>query len=948
MAAWTQGSAPGGADSEGGAPGAPLVGRRREGQVLDGLVAGVRDGRSQALVLRGDAGVGKTALLSRLVGHAHRCRVARVVGVESEMELAFAGLHQLCAPMLDGLDRLPEPQRDALGTALGLRAGETPDRFLVGLAVLSLLAETAVERPLICLVDDVQWLDNASVQTLNFVARRLPEPLPVALVFAERLGREQPGRGQTGEEQTVRGLPELVVGGLSDRDAHLLLDAELTGPVDARVRDRMVAETQGNPLALTQLVRGLTPEQMAGGYGLPGTGPLAGRMEEAFERRLATLPPETRTLLLVAAAEPGRDPALVWRAATALQVGTAAAEPATAAGLLDVGDQVRFAHPLARSAVYRAADPDARRAAHRALAEAADPAADPERRAWHRAHAVAGPDEDVAAELERCAARAQARGGVAAAAAFRERSAELTPDPALRAERALRAAQAKFHTGAPERALGLLTAVDAGPADDLLRARADLLRAQIAGARGDGRDGPLLPVARRLEPLDPNLARDTYRDALQAALVCGRLARSGGVREVATALLAFPRSDVGRPVCDDLLEGMSTVVTAGYAAGAPTLRRAVREVESGMDWTMEADLGWMPLVCRMAQDVWDDELWHGLTAQSVEAARAHGQLRVLAPLLFSSTALQALEGDLDGAQAAGEEAAMIAEATGNLSLLPYGNVFVAALRGDEERTTALLAGTAAEAAARAEGHWLPAAAWAAAVLHNGLGHYDRALAAAEEGSAYPDELGLGSWSLVELVEAASRVGEPDRAKDALARLDEIAQACRTDWAVGAAARSRALLSEGADAAEAYLEAVQRLERTRMTVLHARTRLVYGEWLRRENRRVDAREQLRVAHNVLAASGVEGFAQRARRELLACGETVRVRTGDSAAALTEQEAQIARLAVDGGTNAEIAGRLFISPRTVEWHLRKVYTKLGISRRTELRRALGTAVGQWTTR
>jgi DNA-binding CsgD family transcriptional regulator len=937
MAAWTQNPAPGWANV-GGGPGEPLVGRRQESRVLDDLVAGVREGRSQALVLRGEAGIGKTALLGRLVGQAHRCQVARVVGVESEMELAFAGLHQLCAPMLDGLDRVPEPQRDALGTALGLRRGETPDRFLVGLAVLSLLAEAAVERPLICLVDDVQWLDNASVQTLNFVARRLPELLPVALVFAERLGQEQTGR-KTSQEQTVRGLPELVVAGLSDRDAHLLLDAELTGPVDARVRDRMVAETQGNPLALTQLVRGLTPEQMAGGFGLPGTGPLAGRMEEAFERRLAPLPPETRTLLLVAAAEPGRDPALVWRAATALGVGTAAAEPATAAGLLDVGDQVRFAHPLARSAVYRAADPDARRAAHRALAEAADPAADPERRAWHRAHAVSGPDEDVAAELEGCAARAQARGGVAAAAAFRERAAELTPDPALRAERALHAAQAKFHTGAPERALSLLTAVDSGPADDLLQARADLLRAQIAGARGDGRDGPLLPVARRLETLDPNLARDTYRDALQAALVCGRLARSGGVREVATALLAFPRSDVGRPVCDGLLEGMSTVVTAGYAAGARTLRRAVREVvESGMDWTIVADLGWMPLVCRMAQDVWDDETWHALTTRSVEAARTHGQLRVLPPLLFSSTVLQALEGDLDGAQTAGEEAAMIAEATGTLPMLPYGNVFVAALRGQEERTAALLAGTAAEVVARAEGHWLPAAGWAAAVLHNGLGHYDQALAAAEEGSAYPDELGLGSWSLVELVEAASRANEPDRAKDALARLDEIARACGTDWAIGAAARSRALLSEGADAEDAYLEAIQRLERTRLTVLYARTRLVYGEWLRRESRRVDAREQLRVAHDLLAGSGVEGFAQRARRELLACGETVRVRTGDPATALTEQEAQIARLAVDGGTNAEIAGRLFISPRTVEWHLRKVYTKLGISRRTELRQAL----------
>lgn len=926
MAAWTQHPDP--AEPGGSTPGEPLVGRRRENRVLDDLVTGVREGRSQALVLRGDAGVGKTALLTRLAGRAHGCRVARVVGVESEMELAFAGLHQLCALLLDRLDRVPEPQRDALSTALGLRRGETPDRFLVGLAVLSLLAEAAEERPLICLVDDVHWLDNASAQTLNFVARRLPEALPVALVFAERLG----------QEQTVRGLPELPVGGLSDRDAHLLLDAELTGPVDARVRDRMVAETQGNPLALTQMVRGPTPEQMAGGYGLPGTGPLAGRMEEAFERRLAQLPPETRTLLLVAAAEPGRDPALVWRAAAALGVAPADAEPAAAAGLLDVSDQVRFAHPLARSAVYRAAGPDARRAAHNALAEAADPAADPERRAWHRAHAVSGPDEDVAAELERCAARAQARGGVAAAAAFRQRSAELTPGPALRAERALHAARAKFLTGAPERALSLLAAVESGPADELVRARADLLRAQIAGARGEGRDGPLLPVARRLEALDPGLARDTYRDALQAALVCGRLARSGSVREVATALLAFARPDDGRPVCDDLLAGMSTVVTAGYAAGAPTLRSAVREVGFGTNWEVLPHLAWMPLVCRMAQDIWDDETWHSLTVRSVEAARKHGQLRVLPPLLFSSAALLALEGDLDGAQAAGEEGAMIAEATGTLPMLPYGAVFAEALRGQEERTTALLTATATEAAARAEGHWLPASAWAAAVLHNGLGHYEQALAAAEEGSAYPDELGLGSWSLVELAEAASRVNEPGRAKNALARLDEMAQACETDWALGAAARSRALLSEGAEAEDAYLEAIQRFARTRLTALLARTRLVYGEWLRREHRRTDAREQLRLAHDVLVGSGMEGFAQRARRELLACGETVRVRTADPAAALTEQEAEIVRLAMDGGTNAEIAGRLFISPRTVEWHLRKVYTKLGISRRTELRQAL----------
>ncbi len=359
-------------------------------------------------MVRGDSGVGKTVLLEHLAGQASGagCRVARAVGVQSEMELAFAGLHQLCAPMLGRVERLPVPQRDALRTAFGLAAGPPPDRFFVGLAVLSLLAEVAGDRPLLCLIDDEQWLDHASALALGFVARRLGAD-PVGLVFAAR----DPGT-------ELAGLPELEVTGLGDSDARALLEAALAGPLDARVRDLIIAETRGNPLALLELPHGLTPAELAGGFGLPGAAPLAGRIEDSFARQLDALPETTRRLLQLAAADPSGDRSLVWRAAGRLGIPVRAGAPATEAGLVEFASQVRFRHPLARSAAYRSASLSGRQQMHAALAEVTDPAADPDRRAWHRAEAAAGPDEEVAAELERSAGRAQARGGLAAAAAF--------------------------------------------------------------------------------------------------------------------------------------------------------------------------------------------------------------------------------------------------------------------------------------------------------------------------------------------------------------------------------------------------------------------------------------------------------------------------------------------------------------------------------------------------
>ena len=904
-----------------------LRGRSSECEALDRLVENVRAGQSQVLVLRGEVGAGKTALLEYLLERASGCCLARAAGVESEMELAFAALHQLCAPFLDRLERLPGPQRDALSTAFSLRDGATPDRFAVGLAVLSLLSEVAGERPLVCVVDDAHWLDRPSAQALAFVARHLAAK-PAAVVFAVR---------ESGDEQHLTGLAELVVRGLTDGDARALLESAVTGPLDERVRDRIVAETRGNPLALLEVARRLTPEELAGGFGSPGDPAPSSRIEESFRERLTPLPPATRLLLLVAAAEPLWDPVLVWRAAGQLGVKVEAAAAAAAAGLIEFGGQVRFRHPLVRSAVYRAASPEERQSAHRALAQAIDADSDPDRRAWHRAHATPGLDEGVAAELERSAGRARVRGGLAAAAAFCERAAELTPEPGRRAVRALAAAQAKHRAGAPDAALRLLAMAQAAPLDELGRARAELLRAQLTADPGRGRDASalLLNAARRLEPLHLGLARDAYRDAFCAALTAGRLAIRGGMLEVAAAARALPSAP--QPHAPDLLlDGLAVLATEGYAAGAPILGRALTAFRAEEVRTEEG-LRWLPLACRASHDVWDDESWYLLSARLMELAREAGALAVLPVALRLGAGIQLLAGEFAAAASIAAEAEAVARATGNPAG-PYSRLMLAAWRGQEAETGQLIAATTPQMVARGEGQWLTAAHWATAVLSNGLCRYDEALAAAEQGSEYPDELGLAVWPAVELIEAAARTGQPERGIGALSRLAEAARAAGTDWALGIEARSRALLSDGESAERLYREAIERLGRTRVRVELARAHLLYGEWLRRESRRVDAREQLRTAHQMLTAMGIEGFAERARRELLSTGETVRKYTAETAGELTAQEAQIARLAGDGHTNPEIGVQLFISARTVEWHLRKVFTKLGVSSRKELRRML----------
>jgi DNA-binding CsgD family transcriptional regulator len=905
----------------------PLLGRRGECEALDRLLASLRTGRSPVLVLRGEAGVGKTALLEYLLHEASGCRIVRAAGAESEMELAYAGLQQLCAPMLDRLDALPGPQREALSTAFGLSAGDPPDRFFVGLAVLSLCAEAARDRPLLCVVDDAQWLDRASAQALAFVARRLHAE-SVALVLAIR---------EIGDEYEMPGLPDMTVRGLTDADARALLESAVHVHLDERVRDRIVAETRGNPLALLELPRAMTPAELAGGYGLPEAMPMASRIEQGFRRRLESLPPQTRQLLLTAAAEPVGDAPLVWRAAERLGIGAEASAAAEAAGLLEIDGRVRFRHPLVRSAAYRASALPERQEVHRALADVTDPDRDPDRRAWHRAHATDRPDEDVAAELERSACRASARGGIAAAAAFLERAAELTPDSASRGARALAAAQAKFESAAPEAALELLAVAELCPLEELQRARLERLRAEIAFARTRGGDAPalLLGAARRLEPLDAAMARETHLEAMAAAMFAGRLGDEPGVREAAEAAQAGPAAPLPPRAIDLLIDALATRFTEGYSAGVPSLREALGAFRS-VDGSTARDVRWLWLACRLAQDLWDDELWHVLATRGVRVARETGALSVLAMAATYRASLHVQEGAFGAASSLIEEADAITRAT-DMAPLKYAALMLAAWRGKEVDGLELIEAGRLEATARGEGMGLGVIGWATALLYNGLGRYKDAHAAAERACEH-DDVGLFAWSLVELIEAGVRSGATDATSVALDRLSERTRASGTDWALGVLARSRALLSEGDAADGLYREAIERLERTRIRVELARARLLYGEWLRREHRRVDAREQLRAAHEMFTAMGAEAFAERARGELLATGETVRKRTVETRDELTAQEAQIARLARDGRTNPEIGGQLFISPRTVEWHLRNVFTKLGIRSRRELHDAL----------
>ncbi len=915
--------------------GPDLRGRDKEIATLRGLLSTARSGSSGVLVLRGEAGVGKTALLRHAAETADGFRRVQVTGVESDMELAYAGLQQLCAPLLHHLDELPTPQREALDVAFGRGVGATPDRFLVGLAVLSLLAAATADQPLLCLVDDAQWLDQVSVQTLAFVARRLLAE-PVVVLFAARDAGAEP----------LGNLPELAVTGLSDADARDLLDSVLLARIDTRVRDRVVAETRGIPLALLEVPRSVSAAELAGGFWNMGSGrSVMGQVEDGYRRRVEALPPAAQKLLFLAAADPVGDAALFQRAATILGLSVGALAPAEAEGFIEFGARLRFRHPLMRSAVYRAADVNERRVVHGALAEATDPQHDPDRRAWHRAHAAAGPDDAVAADLERSADRAQGKGGIAAAAAFLERAAVLTADPTLRTARALAAAQAKRDAAAPAAAAELLAIAELGPLTDLQRAQADRLRAQMefARSRGGGPGVPplsdsvakLLDAAKRLEPLDDGLARETYLEALAAAMYAGRLGgpdQLGQVAEAAGAALGDP-ADLHRPV-DLLLSGVTSRITTG---GGGEQMRAALELMCG-DAHAGHVLQWMSLGLAIIQEsatgeVWDDGLYRQLAVAAVGQARDAGALTVLPAALAFRAGVHMVAGEFGTGTTLIEEAASIAAAT-DYAPLRYHSLSLAAFRGVPGDATGLIESAAADARARGEGRVLGVTGYLTAVLYNGLGRYQEAFAAARDSCDYND-LGFHSWCLFELTEAAMRIGDKATAEWAVARLAARAGSSGTDWGLGALAHARAFVADDEDADALYSEAIERLERTAILIHLARTHLCYGEWLRRMNRRTDARKHLDEAYRMFSRMGAEAFAERARRELIAAGKKVRKEPVNSGDELTAQEAQIARLAGEGLTNQEIGAQLFISTHTVEWHLRKVFVKLGITSRRQLR-------------
>lgn len=911
-----------------------LVGREEELRALDDLLDAVRGGESRALVIQGEPGVGKTALLDYLSEQATGCRVIVVTGVEAEMELPFAALHQVCAPMLDRLALLPVPQSQALEVTFGISEGPAPERLLLGLAVLSLLSEVAAEQPLLCLVDDAQWLDRASAQTVAMVARRLGKEA-VGVVISTRV---------TGIDLT--GIPELVLKGLTEKDARSLLVSGIVGPVDERVLDQFLAESRGNPLALLELPRELATGTTAGGFTPPGTDALTGGIEQSFRRRVELLPAATQRLLLLAAADPLGDPLLLWRAAERLGIDPASEGPAVADGLATFGTRVRFRHPLVRSAVYLSARPEARREAHAALAEVTDAAIDPERRAWHRAQAAAGPDENVAAELERYADRARSRGGLAAAGAFLERAAALSPDRAKRAARALAASQAMVQAGAYSSGIDLIAVADSGPLEEAERARLDLVRAQLAFATNRGSDAPalLIKAAQRLAPFDDDLARATYLDAFMAASMAARFAgRDANMAAVARAAASAPPARHTPGPADHLLDGLAANFNQGYAAGLTTIREALTATRAAIP--RQHELRWLTLAFRAAMHVWEFDSALELSARSVQLARDVGALTDLALSINDHGILLLLSGEPSAAAVAVEEAYATADALHSAGLLtdflPYGAMAIAAWRGEKTEATNLIAAAMRNTASKGEGSSIAGAQWAQAVLSNGFGDHRTALVAAQEALGEPDQLtlGLSNWALVELVEAAAKTEMREVAEGVLQQLREMAEATETDWVLGVEARAQALFSRDDSGERLYRESIDRLCATKIKAELARTHLLFGEWLRRQRHVTEARRELHLALEMLEMIGMEAFAERARRELRASGETARKREVTTRGDLTPQEAQVAKLAREGMSNPEIAARLYISARTVQYHLGKVFSKLGITSRSQLDRVIG---------
>jgi len=911
-------------------PGRELVGRTAEQAVFDQLLASGRAGHGAPLVLSGEPGVGKSALLDYAARQATGYQVIRAQGVASEMDLPYAGLQLLCTSVDDSLGRVAPSQREALETAVGLRPGPPRDRFLVGLGLHALLTAFAEAQPVLCLVDDAQWLDRASVQVLTFVARRLKAD-SVVVVVAQR--HHEP-LGQ------LAGLPELTLEPISDASARTLFATAMPGRIDHAILARIIAEARGNPQAILESVDGISPAEFSGGL-IGGAGLHARRpVVEDLLTRMAALPSNSRQLLVVAAAEPIGDPALMWRAAAALGIPIDAVEPLEANGLVSVGSRVLFARPLLRSVVYAEAAESERRRAHRALAEAAEQASARDRQAWHRVQASTAPNEEAAAELARYADTARERAGVAASAAFLERAALLTPDSGRRADRSLAAAAVKLAAGDPHAAARLAVIADMGAIDQSQRNRVALCLAQIGSAHrhDSGASELLLTAARQLAPDEPAIAREAYLDALTSALRIGRFGTITA-EEIALAALSTPAASDPPRAADLLLDALASRFAKGYGEAVQPLNGALEALQ----WEECGDeaLRWLSLAARLATDLWDDGSWHAITGLQLRLARRADALATLPDAWTDRAMVELSSGDFAAASA-------LVDAADALTARMHGprhsgaSLVLAAWRGHD---SALGSCEAAEQDAyeRADGSLYATASYSAALLGNGRRRYEVALTAAQDAAQF-DEPGLCGWALVELIEAAARRARLDVASCALERLSARTRLVRTDWAAGTEARCRAVLSAGSAAEDLYVEAIERLKRSRIKTELARSQLLYGEWLRRQGRRIDARKPLRMAREEFVVMGAKSFAERAHLELLASGETARTRAVHTQTQLTPQETRVGLLARDGLTNLEIGEQLFVSPRTVEYHLHKVFAKLHISSRKELHLAFAETDGE----
>ena len=908
-----------------------LVGRSGACGALDELVEAIRHGLSRSLVILGDPGIGKTRLLEYAAQAAGGVRTVRIAGLESELRLGFAALHRMLVPFLDRVGLLPAPQRAALDSAFGLAAGPPADRFLVSMSVLTLVAEIAAEQPLIWLVDDAHWVDRESLGVFGFVGRRLQAD-STGLLFCAR--EASPGLA------ALDGLPTLRLSGLEPAAARTLLAATVSEPLNARVAARIIDETGGNPLALRELAMHLTPDQLAGRSPLPPRLPVGRLLQGHFLGQARMLPPATGTWLLLASAASGDDPAALWRAAALLGLEPDVADPAVAQDIVSVDPRVAFRHPLIRSAVYDGARPGDRRRVHEALASIAGQDGNPDEAAWHRAAATVVPDEDVAAALERSAARAERRGGYVAQATFLARAAELTPDPRDRAVRLLTAAQAHLVAGDGALAEAMLDVAAPRLAEAGLHVAAQRLRASIAVFFSRHKDAPglLLDSVAAVDPPDAPLIRAMLFEALQAALVARQYTVGTTPVEVARAALQAPRD----PALDAtatglLLDGFATRIAVGYPEAVPLLRAAV-EAFSTSDQATPAGIPATILVQFAADDLWDDQGRRAIFLRAETVQRRHGALGALRVILAGLCTSELWAGRLAEAEARYFEAAEISALIGIPAPASTGVLLdLRAWQGREAESRALAATTekwGEERGAPVLGFF---ALIGLTVLELSLGRYAEALSwglRIYDG----DPPGFGNRVLPEIVEAGARAGDHRAARAALDRLADRATASGTPWALGMLARSRALLAPNSGAEALYREAIAHLTRTSVRTELARAHLLYGEWLRRQKRRSQAGAQLRTAYRMLDGMGAAGFARRTRAELLAVGGHLPRPAELAGPDLTPQETQIARLAAAGVTNAEIATRLFVTTSTVEYHLSKVFRKLSISSRRQLAAAL----------